>query len=185
MHISIITKKDILPSVWDGGKTFQYFIFPKNAIYSERNFDFRISTATIEKSPSYFSKFDGYQRFLVMLDGDLEIIRNGNKENYLAKEIFSFHSSDEIQSFSKGSDFNLMINPELATAKLFLSKVFSASPTFVFVYAMENTIVGINHQKYMLTSGDLIFIDNCRQDTITIFSEEAIIIGAINGGKGN
>lgn len=68
MKITKISKDTLIPTIWDGGETFEYYIYPENALYANRDFLFRISAATITKVPSTFTKFKNYQRFLVMLD---------------------------------------------------------------------------------------------------------------------
>lgn len=102
MEYQIISKSTIKSSVWDGGETNEYFIFPENSVYAKRNFLFRISAASIHKTPSKFTRFDGYKRYLVMLDGVLKINRNGKEENYSEREVFKFNSSDKIISFNTG-----------------------------------------------------------------------------------
>lgn len=109
MKIEIKEKKNLIPALWNGGETYEYFISPGNAVYGERNFDFRISSATIEKAPSEFTRFQGYDRYLVMLDSELVILRNSAPEKYKNHEIFCFNSDDHIISSSTGNDFNLMI----------------------------------------------------------------------------
>jgi len=105
VKIDLIKNESIQPDQWSGGKTFQLFIYPENKFYADRAFDFRISAASIHKSPSVFTKFDGYRRYLVMLDNDLKIVRNAKEEHYKKWEIFEFDSSDHIESFSTGYDF--------------------------------------------------------------------------------
>ena len=108
MEIKIFKKEEIIPGIWEGGKTWELFIWPPDKKYKNRDFDFRLSTASIEKSPSDFTRFEGYQRYLIMIDNDLNIIRNEEMEHYKKNEVFEFDSSDEIKSFSVGNDFNLM-----------------------------------------------------------------------------
>ena len=68
MNIHLLPKKDSKASIWSGGLTYEYMIYPETANYTNRDFVFRISSATIEKVPSEFTKFKGYHRYLVMLD---------------------------------------------------------------------------------------------------------------------
>lgn len=69
-----------------------------------------------------FTRFDGYQRFLLMLDNDLEIQRNGIIERYQKHEILKFDSSDDVESYSLGMDFNLMIKKEIENVSLKIVK---------------------------------------------------------------
>ncbi|TDS53337.1 hypothetical protein [Myroides indicus] len=47
MVITQISKANIKPDYWNGGKTFQYFIYPIRAQYSAKDFDFRISVVQL------------------------------------------------------------------------------------------------------------------------------------------
>jgi environmental stress-induced protein Ves len=82
MNIRLFPKKDCTASLWNGGLTYEYLIYPETANYSDRDFTFRISSATIEKVPSEFTKFKGYYRYLVMLDNGLHIEVNKEKKVY-------------------------------------------------------------------------------------------------------
>ena len=180
MNITIISKNDITPSIWDGGKTYEYFISPADSSYSNRDFDFRISSATIEKTPSDFTNFKGYHRFLVMLDNDLSIKRNNIDEHYSKHEIFEFDSADKIQSFSLGNDFNLMVRNG---SKPFDLKVKSLDNTYknkmIFAFAIQETILTINQQEVKLNENDLLLIDNEQNEAIAWFSSQELIIGLL------
>ncbi|TDS53338.1 hypothetical protein [Myroides indicus] len=69
-----------------------------------------------------FTRFDGYQSFLLMLDNDLEIQRNGIIERYQKHEILKFDSSDDVESYFLGMDFNLMIKKEIENVSLKIVK---------------------------------------------------------------
>ena len=58
---------------WSSGKTTEMYIYPKDCSYNERNFDFRISSATIEVEESEFTDLIGYRRLLTILDGELDL----------------------------------------------------------------------------------------------------------------
>lgn len=176
MKISIIKKSTLTPSIWDGGKTYEYCIYPTSSSYSERNFDFRISCAAIEKAPSDFTRFEGYQRYLVMLDGDLSIIRNGVEEKYAQHEIFTFNSNDEIQSFSLGNDFNLMHTNSIKNSEVYLSIVDGTlNAKFMLFFALTSSTLWVNNKEYNLQSNDLLFIDNNQRDTFTLKSTNTLI----------
>jgi environmental stress-induced protein Ves len=110
MNISLLSKKDNKPSIWSGGLTYEYIIYPKTANYTDRDFIFRISSATIEQAPSEFTKFKGYHRYLVMLNNGLDIEVNKRKKIYEKYEIMEFKSDDEVTSYTKGTDFNWMVS---------------------------------------------------------------------------
>jgi environmental stress-induced protein Ves len=56
-------------SRWAGGETTEIAIFPPAASFSERNFECRISTATVMQ-PGPFTLLPGYHRILYLLEGN-------------------------------------------------------------------------------------------------------------------
>ncbi|KUJ59569.1 hypothetical protein AR687_22370 [Flavobacteriaceae bacterium CRH] len=118
MNIRLFAKKDCTPAIWSGGLTYEYMIYPETARYGDRDFVFRISSATIEKVPSEFTKFKGYYRYLVMLDSSLHMEINKDKKVYEKYEIIEFNSDDEVTSYTKGIDFNWMVSEKTGQHKL-------------------------------------------------------------------
>jgi len=174
----IISKNNLQPSVWNGGKTYEYYIYPPESNYSERNFLFRISAASIEKVPSHFTRFKNFNRFLVMLDNDLNIQKNGIEEHYSQQEIFTFASNDEIISYAKGNDFNLMIHQDIKEVKVFvLNNTICSKQSFQFLFAKEESQVKINQQQISLKVNDLLVIENKDKEEVELHSNNAIIVG--------
>ena len=72
MPIELIRKsQQIAPR--SGGTTTQLFIYSWNETYSNLQFDFRISTATVEVETSIFTQLPGVRRTLMVLDGTMEL----------------------------------------------------------------------------------------------------------------
>lgn len=175
MILEHIPFDSITPSLWQGGKTFEYCIFPATSSYSEKNFDYRISSATIDIAPSEFTQFDGYTRYLIMLDNTLEIHQNKQHKEFKALEIFSFDSQDQITSFSKGSDFNLMIKKSKNNALVSLHKnslKLTASKTILI--ALSNCSLTVANKPITLKAKDLLAID--KQDFTLELPETFIVI---------
>ena len=149
-------------TLWLGGKTTELYIYPENADYSNRDFGFRISTASIETATSTFTKLSGYNRILAVLEGELEI----SHEHQFAIKLKPFQShsfSGDWNTTSKGlaRDFNIIfdqslsINLEVVTinAKTKLSK----KTDFLFLFALNNK-TKINAQ--LLGEYDLVEIES-------------------------
>lgn len=175
----IISKNRLQPSVWDGGKTYEYFIYPPEATYAKRDFLFRVSAASIEKVPSHFTRFENYQRFLVMLDNDLHIQRNSKKEHYKKDEIFSFDSNDEIISQTLGNDFNLMISKEKVIANVCFADNLSSSHDFIFVYATQNVKITFKESEVDLLKGDVFFVENVKEESLSLIASAKCIIAFV------
>ena len=61
-------------SEWSGGKTRQIFIYPPGAQYADRDFIFRVSSATVELDESDFTPLPDYRRFLSVLEGSVTLL---------------------------------------------------------------------------------------------------------------
>jgi environmental stress-induced protein Ves len=176
MKYIIISKQHISPSIWDGGKTFEYYIYPPKTNYANRDFLFRISAASIEKVPSVFTRFENFQRFLVMLDNDLDIRRNDKIEHYSQQDVFVFDSNDEIISQSLGNDFNVMVSKSISfSAVEILTEINHSIADFILVFAKVETEIQLNNQKLILEKDDLLVIENVNQQEISIKSQQKII----------
>lgn len=176
MNIQLFPKKDSTASIWNGGLTYEYMIHPKNTIYNDRDFIFRISSATIEKVPSEFTKFKGYYRYLVMLDNDLDIEINKEKKVYEKYEIMEFNSDDEVTSYTKGTDFNWMVSKKIAHHKLKITNGNeSCDAEIIILFSLDTTVIKINEKPYDLQPNDLLVIENPKKENIILhFSNECI-----------
>ncbi|WP_083572229.1 HutD family protein [Flavobacterium johnsoniae] len=155
MNIILFPKKDTKPSIWSGGLTYEYMIYPKMANYADRDFVFRISSATIEEVPSEFTQFKGYYRYLVMLDNGLEIEINKEKKVYQQYEIMEFNSDDEVTSFTKGIDFNWMISEKIAQHKLEITnRNQKCNAQILILFSLHTTVIKINEKPYDLEPYD-------------------------------
>jgi len=63
-EFELIKKEQLQVLKWSGGTTTQLAIFPKDAVYDERNFKWRLSTASVEVSESVFTKLPNIKRII-------------------------------------------------------------------------------------------------------------------------
>lgn len=106
----IIRREEQLLSTWSGGTTRQIFIYPEGSDYAKREFDFRLSTATVDCESSTFTPLPGVHRHLMILEGELEICHQGRYRKKLASlEQDEFEGDWQTLSFGKVVDFNLML----------------------------------------------------------------------------
>lgn len=101
-------------STWKGGKTEQLCIVPEEASLQERNFDLRISSATIDLERSEFSDFTGYRRYLMKLEGDIRLLIDDKSIIIKGDEAFEFMGDEKVISLSKepSRDFNVIIKKD-------------------------------------------------------------------------
>lgn len=94
---------------WASGTSTELFVFPAHGNFQTRDFDFRISTATVEAEETYFSDFSGLTRILLVLKGNLTLIH----EDRYTKELNPFDQDRfdgawKTRSKGKVQDFNVM-----------------------------------------------------------------------------
>ncbi len=108
--ISLITPKAFTVSQWSGGTTTQIAIFPPDAQYAERNFLWRISSATVNLAESDFTPLPDYKRYLSLLEGCILLTHDGGSPVTLTPgEIHCFDGGAATKSQGTCVDFNLML----------------------------------------------------------------------------
>lgn len=175
--MTLVTKKQLTAHKWAGGETFCYFIYPRESSYENKDFLFRISAATITSIPSVFTQFLHYQRYLVMLDNDLELEVNAKQKRFNNKEVFSFSSSDYIRSFSLGRDFNLMLHQSIKEHFLKIDQSIDLKKQgYVMVFSLEATCVVTNLTTYYLQEQELLLFDLAKEQLTSLFCDKKAIL---------
>lgn len=117
-----LTKIDAAAQVvsrWSGGTTTQLAIFPPEAVYADRDFLWRISSAVVELPESDFTPLPDYDRILMILKGELSLSHDGGEEYTLrALEQTSFDGASHTFSRGQVTDFNLMMRKGRCTGQL-------------------------------------------------------------------
>lgn len=181
MNISLFPKKNSKASIWSGGLTYEYMIYPKTANYADRDFVFRISSATIEKEPSEFTKFKGYHRYLVMLDNCLDVEVNKEKKMYEKYEIIEFNSDDEVTSYTRGIDFNWMVSEKVAHHRLKITNGDqNCNDKILFLFSLDRTTIKINEKSYDLDLYDLLVIENPEKENVMLHSSNECLYGILD-----
>ncbi|WP_158963314.1 HutD family protein [Myroides fluvii] len=178
MHIEFRSKESVTASQWTGGQTRAYTIYPQEAVYGDRNFAFRISSATIETIPSEFTKFEGYHRYLAMLDGKLQLTINGVDKQYENHELFAFKSTDTITSYTQGTDFNLMLRDDIVDEVVAVrDQPFQTHQPFIMLFALAKGEVGINTQSFEVQPWDCIMITNEEGLLVEVQLDQQTLVG--------
>lgn len=127
MNLKILKKSDFITTKWSDGDTTQLYIYPEDGSYAERNFSFRLSTATVTNEKSTFTKLNGVSRELMILSGEMKLEHYGRYSKVLKEfEQDSFMGDWDTISYGKVIDFNLMTK-EGCTGRLENIKVASGS----------------------------------------------------------
>ena len=169
MESKIITSEHFKPSPWSGGTTLELFIHPPGADYQQRNFQFRLSTATVETQKSDFTSLPGISRKLMVLAGKIAISHKDHYSRKLEKfEVDSFEGDWETSSFGKCTDFNLMTtgktDGEIAGIVLeneqSLNCNIKENCDWVFIYVFSGKVrIDINNIIANLNKGDLLILN--------------------------
>ena len=110
MKCVITRKKNIKISAWSGGSTAQLFIYPPNADYAKRDFEARISSATVEEETSVFTHLPGYHRILMPLNAPLRLVFQDHGEvSVNPMEAAEFEGDWHTVSHGVCTDLGLML----------------------------------------------------------------------------
>ena len=97
-------------SAWSGGSTTQLVIAPAGASYADRDFLWRVSSATVEREESDFTPLPDYDRLIATLRGEIALTHNGGAPLLLRPfEVHAFSGADSTHSLGRCTDFNLML----------------------------------------------------------------------------
>ena len=110
MALIHLTKNDYIISQWSGGTTTQVAIAPEGAIYADRDFLWRISSASVDLDESDFTALPDYHRWISTLEGGMTLSHQGGEKIVLAPyEVHQFDGGVDTHSWGRCTDFNLML----------------------------------------------------------------------------
>ena len=149
------TCEDYLSTKWSGGQTTELLVEPDSSSLAKRDFDFRLSTATVIMNTVEFSDFTGYQRILMSLD------------NPVSLNAFEPHHFDgKLKTTCQGEcqDFNVIFKDDY---DVFVQALkgnemhFIKPQTIAVIYALENlsiVLLGDRTQRQMLQKNEMLVI---------------------------
>ena len=187
MNYKIISKREFKATTWQGGTTTQLYIFPENANYQERNFDFRISTAQVDLEESDFTSLPNIDRELMILDGSIEIFH----KNHYSKRLNKFNTDSfkgDWKTSSKGicTDFNIMSNGNYNSKIEVLSsdsehKIVLNLSEFLILYIYKGkATIKIQKEIIQLKEGDVFVLKEKTNLEINITDTSELIISKID-----
>ena len=77
-HVELLHKKDHKTTEWSGGLTTELSIAPEGSVYADRDFMWRLSSATVELEESDFTSLPDYDRIIMTLKGDISLSHNND-----------------------------------------------------------------------------------------------------------
>ncbi|MBC8535356.1 HutD/Ves family protein [Feifania hominis] len=184
MKTQLLHPADYRTTDWSGGSTTELFLYPPGADYAARNFLFRISSATVNESPSDFTLLPGFERYLMILGGELSLKFDALAPVKLAAfDSVSFPGGIRTVSAGTGRDFNLMVAEGHGGSLLAIQPGEThalsgeSSPDFVLLHAplgaAELAIGGVHHT---LGEGDSLLLSELpARLQVTNKSEQPVI----------
>ena len=110
MEYRIINPEEYETGVGSGGTTTQLGIYPEGSSYADRNFIFRLSSATVDAQRTEFTHLPDYDRWLMIFEGSARLVHGSEKEVTLNPyECDAFDGGISTVSFGRVTDYNLML----------------------------------------------------------------------------
>ena len=107
-----IRAADMKTSDWSGGRTTEIFIHPEGASAAARDFEIRVSTATVDLDETAFSDYSGYIRRIMPIEGCFDLTFDGQDRLPLERfDATTFDGGRCVRSVGRCRDFNLIHRP--------------------------------------------------------------------------
>ena len=169
-NITLLKSNDFQVSDWSGGKTKQLYLSPPTGHYGKRDFDYRLSTATVGLAESQFSDLSGFHRILMSLDHTLHLHNASRQEETVLAPFtpYVFEGSDSITSRGTCTDFNLIYSDHYQGQMLAISdgQELSRDEAIQFIYALGDlTVTGTDLPALNLETGQLLIVEKEAQET--------------------
>ena len=173
MTYTIRKSQNYSVSQWSGGATTELFIYPEEGNYAKRQFDVRISSATIEVEKSNFTPLEGYQRLLMVLEGEVTLIHRLSQGERIVKlvpfEQDYFLGDNETYSIGQCRDFNIIYkssyDAELYAANT--SKTIIEMPNHYLIVSLKSVQIHLSWSKDVITLDPM--------DSLEIYNETGFI----------
>jgi environmental stress-induced protein Ves len=190
MNIDIYKAEDFKTTKWSGGSTTELYIHPSAATYAAGNFNFRISSATVEIENSDFTILPGVSRQLMVLSGSINVSHKNHHTVKLNKnDIDSFEGSWETSAVGTCVDFNLMtkgnIKGKISSIDVSADKILNfpldAICEFIIFYAYDGKLqVDFSSDKRNVNQGELLVIQHPINEVIKLQSPENCAMAAVH-----
>jgi hypothetical protein len=111
----VIRHDEYAVTEWSGGTTSELFIYPGGSDCASRNFDLRVSSATVDAEESVFSDFTGYTRHITPICGVMRLSHETRDGSACGGEVelspgraYTFDGGARTLSRGVCVDFNLI-----------------------------------------------------------------------------
>ena len=171
-------------STWSGGTTTQIGIAPQGAVYADRNFMWRVSSATVDLEISDFTPLPDYDRLIATLEGEIDVTHNGGEAIHLSPYcVHSFDGGWETRSAGKCRDFNLMTRKGICAGRMEAvmgpTSVIvggKAHDTAILYCGMGEVCVQAEGQTVTLKQGEALLLESEEETLLTVSGGGRLIL---------
>lgn len=190
MKIKTIEPSKFKTTVWSGGETTEIYIYPPKSSYSERNFLFRISSATVNDKESVFTKLENVKRHLMVIEGGVKLEHLGFHSKALKEyETDEFLGDWETKSYGICRDFNLMVKGK-NNSNLFYLDIDGENEKINFkrnnIYVLYSFDTNIKLCGFNFDKNNAVIISEIEDDDfINISGKGKVIVSSVETADGN
>lgn len=174
--VKLIPAAALVSSTWSGGTTTELAIYPEGAAYGRRDFQWRLSSATVDCPQSTFTSLPGIRRQLLLLRGEMILTHAGHHRVTLRPgEQDQFDGGWTTDCQGTGQDFNLMLaagwHGELNWCELIAGERqrMSLSVGFLAVYCVAGAVSWQQPGRSLeLQPGDLLLVEATADERSTV-----------------
>lgn len=176
MQIKIYSPNGLSTSTWSGGVTTELWIWPKDGDYSSRNFQARISSATVLLEESDFTALPGVVRYITPLSGGFILSHRDGRTVTMAplSEPYRFDGGTATHCSGKATDFNLMLKGVEGSMTI-MSGQLTESAGICCVYPVDSGDVTVDGKALGIEKGGLAVIRLHKGERVTIEATRAIV----------
>lgn len=167
-----LTEADYSVSRWSGGSTTELAIGPEGARYADRDFLWRVSSATVDLETSEFTPLPDYERLIAPLFGTMVLSHNGGAPVTLdLLEVHAFSGGDSTHCEGKCTDFNLMLRRGCCEGRMTPVRL-QKGERHTFDLAADTTLI-------YAVSG--VCRTQCAKESVTLKNKESLLAGKRDG----
>ena len=141
--MTTLTQSSYKTTTWKGGVTRQIFISPADGDLSVRQFDVRISSAIIDDVQSDFSDFSGFTRYILPLEGEITLIKEGRHVTLSHNTLYEFEGDEKVSSENtQGAvDFNIIVRHGISVEVGIMEDAAFTDSRRTIVFALEDCCI--------------------------------------------
>lgn len=178
----MITEEDYRSSTWSGGKTIELAISPEDSNYAERDFLWRLSSATVDLPESDFTMLPDYMRLITPITGEMILSHDGGAKTAVpVGATYRFDGAWATHSWGCCTDFNLMLRKEKAGGSMMRLRLSAGEERRIqttqglcLLYCVKGSVT-VKGSEVTASAGEMIQAD----EQITLKAEEKTVLMSV------